>query len=223
MAVSLLYLVARAMVLGANGVLGLSHPSQALTFAQILMTIPRVLVYYLELLLFPWLAGPAHNVGGVMTPGFSRLYLPAAILLLIALLGYLVLRNSPRSRLYLFCAAWWLIPLAPALNFAHTVDFVQDRYLYLPSFGFCLLVATCAIQFAGTSVARTRAVAAAAIVLTLVYVGKLWRMEPIWHDDLTLFTHCVEGDPNSHYYRALLDTTIIRSGYNRPPRVREIH
>ena len=220
-AVSLFYLGARAMALGPSEILGGSHPSHPLTFAQVLMTIPSVLVYYLELLLFPWLVGPAHDIGGVMTPGFSSFYLPAAILMLLSLTGYLVFRNSPHSRLYLFCAVWWLVALAPALTFTHLMDFVQDRYLYLPSFAFCLLLASCAIQFTHTSVARTRAVTAAAIVLAVVYVGKLWRMAPIWHDNLALFTRCVEGDPNSHYFQTLLDIALIRSG-QRPP-MRKIH
>ena len=158
--VALLYMAARAAVLGPAGVLGLSprkiylgsspaslfqpHPNLGLT--QILMTIPTVLVNYVELLVFPWLAGPAHDVTGVTTPSFSRLYVPVTILVLLALLGYLVFRNSPRSKLYLFCVAWSLVALAPALSFNHVVALVQDRYLYLASFAFCLWLATCATQ-----------------------------------------------------------------------------
>jgi hypothetical protein len=228
LSVALLYMGARALVLGPAGVLGLSahkvylgpstapvslfQPHPNLSLAQILMTIPIVLVHYVELLVFPWLAGPAHGVNGVMTPSLSRLYVPVTILVLLALLGYLVFRNSPRSKLYLFCLTWSLVALAPALSFNHIVAFVQDRYLYLASFAFCLWLATCATEFAGTSVARSRAVTAAVIALTVLDIGKLWRMEPIWHDNVTLFTRCVQDFPDSVYYHRILASTLMKNG-----------
>ncbi len=226
--VALLYMGTRTLVLGSAGVLGLPphkvylgssttpvslfQPHPNLGLSQILMTIPTVLVNYVELLVFPWLAGPAHDVNGVTTPSFSGLYVPVTILVVLALLGYLVFRNSPRSKLYLFCVTWSLVALAPALSFNHIVALVQDRYLYLASFAFCLWLATCATQLTSTSVARRRAVTAAVVALAVLDIGKLWRMEPIWHDNVTLFTRCVQDFPDSVYYHRLLASALMKNG-----------
>ena len=226
--VSLLYMGARLLVLGRAGILGLPQhmiylsgsktpislfrPHPRLSPTQILMTIPTVMVHYVELTFFPWIAGPAHDVNEVMAPSFSRVYLPLAILIVLAILGDLLARNSPRRRLYLFCVIWSLVVLAPAFSFNNIVAFVQDRYLYLASFVFCLWLAILATQFAGSSVALRRAVTAAVVGVIVANVVKLWRIEPIWHDNVTLFSRCVEDSPNSLYYHRMLATTLMRKG-----------
>ena len=50
--------------------------------------------------------------------------------------------RSSHRRIYLFCAVWSVIPIAPALNLNALWDLVDDRYLYAPSFGWSLAVAT---------------------------------------------------------------------------------
>ncbi len=226
--VAVLYMGARILVFGPAGVLGLaSHkiymggstaaislflPRSDLRPLEILMTIPTVLVHYVELLIFPWLAGPAHDVDVVTAPNLGRLWLPLGILASLAIVGYLVFRKSPRSRLYLFCLIWSLIAVAPALSFNHIIALVQDRYLYLASFAFCLWLASCAIQIASASVTRRGAIAVAVMALIAFDVGKLWLIEPIWRDNLTLFTRCVQDSPNSVYYHRLLATTLMTNG-----------
>ena len=54
----LLYLVVRWLVLGA---ISRPNPFNTATTAQVLMTIPRVLVAYAVMLAVPWLAAPAHR------------------------------------------------------------------------------------------------------------------------------------------------------------------
>ncbi len=229
--VSLLYMVARSLVLGSGGILGLPHTRlyaalgqagvvtrYAITnhsFGQILATIPAVLVHYLELLLFPWLAGPAHDLRFVTTPGLSNFYFPMAILASAALLGCLQFRNGRRGRLYLFCALWWFVTLAPALWLEQISALVQDRYEYLSSLAFCLVIADVSIQIARRSAVHARAASAAAAALAVVYAGTLWHAEAIWHDDVTLFRHCVERFPDSSQLHRELAEALVRQGnYN---------
>ena len=65
-------------------------------------------------------------------------------------------------RLYLFCAAWALIAIAPAMNLKALAVLVQDRILYAPSFGWSLAVSIAAIRIASSS-SRARTMVAAAI------------------------------------------------------------
>ena len=226
--VALLYLGARAAVLGPAGVLGLNphknytgpntlpvnlfQPHAIFSSAEILMTIPTVIVHYIELMIFPWMAEPAHAMAVVSSPTLTGFFVPLAILLAIATAGFVFYRHTPRANLVLFCTVWWLVSLAPAFSFNHIVQFVQDRYLYLASFAFCVWVAICVVDFVGNSAARARAVSAAVVLVTIVCMTKLYIMEPIWHDNVSLFTRCVEDFPDSPYYHRVLASTLMKNG-----------
>ena len=53
-------------------------------------------------------------------------------------------RRSPDRHIYLFCAIWIVLTMAPALNLDSILWLVDDRYLYTPSFGWSLAVAAAA-------------------------------------------------------------------------------
>ncbi len=229
-AVSALYLAARALALGAGATFGLSHtkttvdvdlvkrtivPHRVLSnrlASFLLTTLPAVLCEYLAVLLVPWLAGPAHPVDFVTTAGLANFYLPLGALAMATVAGFLAFRKSPRCRLYLFCACWWLVTLAPALSLNQVVSPVQDRYQYVPSFAFCLLVGDLATRFAQIGIFSRRAVAAAATTVALLYVAIVWRAEPIWHDDVAMFGRCVEMFPDSPHYRQALSEALKEQG-----------
>jgi hypothetical protein len=228
--VSALYLAARALALGAGATFGLSHTKTTVGVdlvkrkivphrspsnppaSLLLRTLPAVLCEYLAVLLLPWLAGPAHPVDFVKSAELTNFYLPLGTLALAVVAGFLAFRKSPRHRLYLFCACWWLVTLAPALSLNQVVSLVQDRYQYVPSFAVCLIVADLAIGFAQISIFSRRAIAAAATAVTLLYVALVWRAEPIWHDDVAMFGRCVEMFPNSPHYRQALADTLKERG-----------
>jgi len=225
-AVSILYMGVRAMVLGRAGILGFMHTrttaslvNGALVFhytpvdhtlVQTLMTLPTVLVDYIELLVFPWQAGPAHGVKFVTTPALAIFWVPVGIVASLAVLGYVASRKSARSRLYLFCALWLFVTLAPAFDFDQLWQIVADRYLYLPSFAFCLMLADCVIRFGHGSDFRWGIIAGgAAAALTIAYAASLWHLEPVWHDNLALFSRSVEMFPDSPGNRRALAAALV--------------
>jgi hypothetical protein len=225
-AVVFLYLGLRVVVLGpvwflgfvhmkttasmATGTLVLKHTPIDHPLVQTLLTIPGVLLEYLKLLALPWLVGPAHDVNFVTTATSSAFYLPAAILVLFAVASYLFCRHSQHANLYLFCVIWWLLTLAPVLNLDQIVALVGDRYEYLPSFGICLLVADLATQAARSSRARTWVLSGAGVALATVWVVILWRVQPVWHDNLAMFSRCVEMFPDSARYREGLGSVLVK-------------
>jgi hypothetical protein len=181
---------------------------------EILLTLPSVLIWYLGLLLFPWLAGPAHDARFVTNPTLTNFYAPTAALAALVILAYLLLRRSTHARLYLFCAIWWLIATAPAPlpGIRIGVDLIYDRYQYLPSFAFCLLLADLAIRFARDSKARRNAMTLSIAVLAAIYVVALWQVEPVWHDNVAMFSRCVAAVPESAHYHEVLGGVLAESG-----------
>jgi tetratricopeptide (TPR) repeat protein len=76
----------------------------------------------------------------VVHPTLENFVLPA---IFDACVGGALLVAVRRSRMAAFSAAWMVLPLVPLLDLRVFVadDFAHDRYLYLPSVGFAILVA----------------------------------------------------------------------------------
>ncbi len=228
--VALVYLGVRAVVLGRARLFGLGIQLKHAALVrgkvvprwtiihhkvgQILLTLPSMLLWYLKLLVLPWLAGPAHPETFVLVPTLANFYAPLALLLVLAVGGWFSFRSSPHARLYLFCAVWWLVSLgtapAPAVKLATSL--VHDRYDYLASFAFCLLLADVAVRFARGSAMRKRTAIAAVAALAALYAVMLWRVEPVWHDNMTLFSRCVANFPDSAKYRMSLAGALMDRG-----------
>jgi len=210
-AVTLGYLALRLWVLGF---INRPNPESHASIAQVLMTIPAVLANYLILLVLPWMAGPSHRVDFVRSMGSPDFYLPLAALGLLSAALILLLKHSSRRRLYIFCAAWTIIGLVPVMNLGGLFHeaLVQDRYLYLPSIGLCVALADLAVGFAYGGVARRTPVAIAAAALALTYGVILWDTQHFWHDEVTLFSRCVELYPDSAIYHNRLGMAYQERG-----------
>jgi protein O-mannosyl-transferase len=111
-------------------------------YADMVLTLPYVLYFYLRQLLSPLGLTGLYYTPYVTTQILARFALPLLLLLVLAALIYYWARRTG-DWLVAFAGLWLLIGLAPALylrNFGNG-DFVRDRYMYLPSVGFCILVA----------------------------------------------------------------------------------
>jgi tetratricopeptide (TPR) repeat protein len=108
-----------------------------------------------------------------------------------------------RARFAAFALVWLAATLAPVLNARWMASNVfGERYLYLPSVGFCWVAAwSCMrgwqIATAGKSVWRGILVGMAGILAVLSLVRILTRNSD-WHDDVTLYTRTLKVLPDSH-------------------------
>ncbi len=202
------YLAVRLAVLGF---VARRHIANPMTFAQVLMTIPSALAMYLRLLVVPWSAGPDHQVEAVSSMLSRDFYLPLALLAAVAIAAVLVLWKSPRRRLYLFCSFWIAIGLAPVLNLQEfpPLVMVQDRYLYMSSVAWCVMVADIVVALFERARLGAAALAAGGAVLAAVFAGFLFQTEGFWHDDVTLFSTCLQMFPNSWECHVHLGTALF--------------
>lgn len=73
-----------------------------------------------------------RNVATLLTFGFLAAYIVQAC----------ICKNIKNSRMLIMCLAWIVLPFVPASNLFFPVGFVvAERILYMPSMGFCLLIA----------------------------------------------------------------------------------
>jgi tetratricopeptide (TPR) repeat protein len=173
-------------------------------FPHVLMTIPLVICKYIGLLFWPVNLSIFHATPMVETPLSLRFLLP---LLLVATLSAALwqLRNSTIAR---FAILWFAVNLLPVLNLsAFGEDFmVQERYVYISSIGFSLLIAMTLVRipFEKWFTLGSRRTAQAAVVglVLLLMAGRTFAQNMVWKDDMTLWTHGAKAAPDqamSHF------------------------
>jgi Flp pilus assembly protein TadD len=206
------YLFARYAVLGSSVFGARREIMIPMTWIQLLLTLPKVLAVYLEMLLIPWKAGPAHPMEVVLGITSPKFYLPFLLLAGVALFAVALLRNSPHRRLYLFCAVWIGLALLPTLNIR--ILQVEDRYLYMSSIAWCLMVADLAVsgfEAASLPITLVTTVGAAVVILEATF---LFHIEKFWHDNFVLFSECTRLSPDAWYYHDhLADELSVRNDF----------
>src|SRR5258708_7169674 len=107
-----------------------------------------------------------------------------------------------RFRLVAFFSLWMLLPILPLLNVSVFKDgeIAHDRYLYLPSIGFCVLLAV-AVRHLKPGSTRFHGMRIAQV---LVFLGlacffglATWSQESIWASDLSLASRGVAIAPHN--------------------------
>lgn len=206
--VTFVYLMARSSALG-----GLAHHTAELPANVALYTIPSVVWFYFKTLLVP--AGLSAFYDTPYVTHVSFRYFLGPLLGVALVLGVLaVWWWRARSPLVPLATAWLLLPLAPVLNLSLLPlgDFAHDRYLYLPSIGFALLLAIALIKLDAISAGRFALGSAIAVVLGLFMVAGTVAQSAPWKDDLPLYAHGMKVAPNNDLPRNKLAATFVARG-----------
>jgi Flp pilus assembly protein TadD len=208
-AVAAAYLLARVAVLGA---VGWTHPLMAgVPRSTLLLTAPLVLASYLRLLVAPFYLSFQYGLPLVREAADARFLLPA--LLLVALGFALWYFRRRLSAEHVLALALVVAPLLPVFNLKalHPDYIVQDRYLYLPSIGFCWLAALAFARLARGVGARA-AWALAAVVL-FAFGASTVMQNRVWAGPTELWGHAAAYAPDSwavHYNLGLAHTNERR-------------
>jgi tetratricopeptide (TPR) repeat protein len=196
-AVAAAYLILRFSVLGR---LSWRHPFMARVPEEaIWMTVPYVFVNYLRHLIAPFRLSLIYGTSFVMSAGDPRFLVPAAVLLLLAVILW-IYRKKMDSNLWL-ALALIISPLLPVLNLKvfHYEYIIQDRYLYLPSIGFCSLLVLLIVRLTRGNQKLTLATGG---VIILAFGASTILQNRIWHDAEALWQRAILYAPNSwstHY------------------------
>ena len=105
-----------------------------------------------------------------------------------------------RAPLASFSAAWVFLTLLPVMNIRGVgINVFTERYLYIPSWGFCLLAAWLASQGLSRLPPAQRVYWAAATLtgVSLLYGLQTVRRNGDWKNDFVFYTRAAEASPNS--------------------------
>jgi len=191
------YLAIRFSVLG---LISWKHPFMAqVPDAAIWMTVPYVFVNYLKHLIAPFYLSLIYSPAFITSASDTRFLLSVGVLLG---LGYIFWIYRKRLNAEVSVALALIIaPLLPVLNLRvfHYEYVIQDRYLYLPSIGFCYLVAICITRLASR---RSFLAVAISAVVILAFGASTVLQNRVWHSSVALWQRAVYHSPNSrstHY------------------------
>jgi tetratricopeptide (TPR) repeat protein len=195
--VFLSYILVRVRLVGSIGHATGMHPVSML---EMLLSALALVGQYLGILFWPIRLSAFH----LFHANTSFLALPvllgACALGLCAFLFYaLWRRGQPTS----FGILWLFVTLMPVLNVRWMGAYVlSERFLYLPSVGFCLVAGwACAALWQSSAnwnnMVRTMMVATACLVTALCVLRISLRV-PDWRDDVTLFTLSSAAQPNDY-------------------------
>ncbi len=182
----------------------------------VLRTLPRVLTFYLQKLVWPSGLTGIYYMTYVETINVKQVILP--VLGLAAAVAGLWYWNRREGNSTVAFAGWWfLIGLAPALylrNFGNG-DLVRDRYVYLPSIGFAILAAIALRHLPAIGSWSGRAVQACAVLLLCsVYVLASLPQQVYWASDLLLLDRGHKLYPENPFTTAWLASEFSRRGAN---------
>jgi len=205
------YLALRFAVLGR---ISWKHPFMAqVPDSAIWMTVPYVFVSYLQHLVAPFYLSLIYGTSFITSATDPRLLLPAALLAALAILLWTYRKQIPGQ--VWVALALIVAPLLPVLNLKvfHYEYIIQDRYLYLPSIGFCYLIA---MLLARLAKARRQFATVLAVVIIVAFGAGTFAQNRVWHDAVSLWRRAVYYSPNSWSTHYNLGLAYLNLKQNQP-------
>lgn len=205
------YFVLRSALFG-KFVLVLQHPQ--ITFAQTIYSAFALVARYALLLIWPSKLSAFHVFHESTSP-LDPLVL-TGIAVVTACLMFLAFfhKKYPAA---CFALIWIGLYLGPVLNARWmAANVLTERYLYLPSAGFCWLFGVVASAFwsrasaimPGFRLLRAATVSVSAVLVVLAS-AKIVTRNTVWRDDVTLYSTTLITDPDAYVMHLNLGTTYI--------------
>lgn len=188
LAVALVFVVHRHLVLGQSSQTAPISGSYVQTLVD---TIPCAVSYVrLAFGIPPFNIDYAFLTHG--RPIFSGPVL-AGLLILLSCVGITFFTaRSDRWRVCAFGMLWAGLFMLPVSNAVPMMQFMADRFLYLPLIGLLFVIAILLMR-----VARSRIALAAGCVVVIAWSIVAWERSWIWRDDLTLFVQTALNGPRN--------------------------
>jgi tetratricopeptide (TPR) repeat protein len=200
--VALPYLVIFVLYIGARlyALQGFQNTKEAHSFGSMFLTWPAVLWFYIWHLLWPARLIPFYSWKFSAQFGLGTVLLPA---LPVLIAGAGLWLWGTRSSKAAMATIWLVIPILPVLDLRAFIEghLVHDRYLYLPSFGFAMLIALAmrhlqlgTSRILGQPAVQLGLAAAIALAMSLGVV----RATACYANETTFFTYLTSTSPEGH-------------------------
>jgi len=176
------------------------------------LTVGKIIVHYIKLLLFPvnLIADYSYDAFPLSSSFFEWSTLFSFILLFLILL--IILKMFSKNRWISFGGIWFFITLLPVCHIIPHHELLAEHYLYLPSYGFCLIAA---ILFTSPLENKRHSTL---IYFSLFCIIVLFSIRIIdrnrdWKDGMTLWSKTLKSVPRCARAQNNLGAEYIKSGH----------
>lgn len=230
--VLIVYFLIRFVVLGIGNRADYLGPGWAIAANQARVGVPEIFTNYLSWLVWPvnltinhvlpinLLLGYVNLLGkidpsGTLTASSTRIVflLPILYVLTGIILIYLLLKKYP---LVFFGSSWLIISLLPVLSIIPQGATMAERYLYIPSFGFTLLLGFL-FYYGFASLNKSRAYKPFAYILISLlplviafYSCQTIRRNQDWRNEKTIWQSAIKVDPQNPLPHKALAAVYVR-------------
>jgi Flp pilus assembly protein TadD len=214
------YLVIRSQVIGELAASGtdneiLNDPFLYASFSERLATVSHTLGLYLYKFFVPLNLSHDYYFNQIPVIGWGRVeaIVPAVIYLS---LGGLTIWGTVKRHPAAFGLWWFFINLFLVSNIAVTVGTTMaERFMYLPSLG--LIFALVVLLFGlGKRIGQKQLALGVVGVLVALFAVRTVMRNPVWKDNLTLFTTDAYHSPNSAKVRTAAGGALVDGATTAP-------
>ena len=172
---------------------------------QTILTIPKVVKIYIQLLLFPVNLCVDRCVGLVKS-SLNFHFLSGIAILVFFISTFFI--SYKKSRIAAFFVCWFLITLSPFLNIIPINILVAERFLYLPSIGLFALLSLLFFRL----VDRNRIYYLPVILILLVLAFLTAQRNMDWKSELALYRSDIKVEPHNARLRNNLGIAYAEGG-----------
>ncbi len=158
------------------------------------MFLPHNILLYLRLAVFPFLLNADYVF---KYPSYVWSIYNLMGLIFISALIYFSFRIYSYSRNISFGIWWYLICLLPVTNIIQISNPWAERYLYLPMFGFCIVIIELLNKMYLSKTDKKNSGYVFFAILIILFSVKTFSRNIIWKDQCTLWQTTVEVSPDS--------------------------
>ena len=189
-------------------------------------TIFYILLRYMGLLIFPHPLSCDYNFAQIKIQALGDPGAFTGIILYLGLGIYSLIKFRKKS-IVAFGILFYLITLAPVSNlFFLGGSTMAERFMYIPSLGFCIILTHFLIRFTKTESIKNRfknlyrffalnkLLFFIVLIIGVLYSFKTISRSKYWKDDITIFSHDVKISPNSATAHFILGSSLARSVLN---------
>jgi len=210
MAVSLLYIGVRFFILYSPREF---HKTSAGSLFERIIYLPGHIFSFIRLTLFPVNLNADHLYSHPSS--FFDVRNLAGLLVVLTLIGFAFFIYRYSKQIF-FGIGWFLITLVPVYNLYEIYHPLAERYLYLPTIGFCLVVPAALHAAANKYFSRPSTVNGATwipvvVILGLFSAATIMR-NSVWQNNFTLWSQTVQDSPNSPTARGGLGMAYLTRG-----------
>lgn len=187
------------------------------SFYTNILTMPKVFATYIKWLLLPIDIHALPESSILISHSFFDLWALLSIALGIIYIAVAIKTRETAKEISL-SMLWIFITLLPVSNILPLSNYMASRYLYLPSVGFCFLIATLLVRLSALKIISfspnfSKRFARDTVIIFLLFYSIFTMIRNcVWKNDTSLWLELVENYPNNGLVHSNLGDRFRNNG-----------